>query len=514
MTAAAATALTALLAFAEANGLIAAEDRLWARNLLLDALGYASPDESSLETADPLPPTATAMLEALCDDAVSRGLIDDTPICRELFSARLMGLLTPPPSVVSGRFSHIREAQGIQAATDWYYAMQRANDYIRVDAIARNQRFFHPSPYGELEITINLAKPEKDPRDIAALRNAPQVGYPRCQLCVENQGYAGRLDFPARQTLRLLPLTFCGEPWRLQFSPYSYYREHCIALNDEHRPMSISRGTFARLLDFLDQFPHYFIGSNADLPIVGGSILNHDHFQGGRYTFPMHSAPVYARASHPGAPGVRAELLSWPMTTLRLTGEHPSALCDLAGHVLHMWRNYSDEKAEVLHQTGGTPHNTITPIARRVGASYALDLVLRNNRATAEHPLGLFHPHAPLHHIKKENIGLIEVMGLFILPGRLIGELEALEGFLTGARVAPPSSSDPLAQHWPWIAELAARHGTKNTVAEARAHLRAGLAEACAQVLYDCGVFKLDTDGKDAMFRFLRSSGFTDFLSA
>ena len=501
-----------LLAFAEAHGLIAAEDRPWALNLLLDALGYAEPADVLLLHAAPgagSPATATAMLDTLCDDAAARGLITDSPVRRELFCTRLMGLLTPPPSVVTERFNRIRRGQGIRGATDWFYGMQRANDYIRVDAIARNRRFFHPSRYGELEITINVSKPEKDPRDIAALRDVPQAGYPKCLLCVENQGYAGRLDFPARQTLRMLPLTLLGESWRFQYSPYLYYPEHCIVLNDTHRPMAVTRDTFVRLLGFLDQFPHYFIGSNADLPIVGGSILSHDHFQGGRHTFPMQAAPVYARATHPDAPDIRAELIAWPMTTLRLACQQPALLCDMADHVLRMWRDYSDEEAGVLHQTAGTPHNTITPIARREGGEYTLDLVLRNNRTSAEHPLGIFHPHAPLHHIKKENIGLIEVMGLFILPGRLIGELDALAGYLTGDRpFVPPPEDDPLAQHWPWIAELAACHGTHNDAEQAQGHLRAGLANTCAQVLHDSGVFKLDGNGKAATARFLRFAGF------
>jgi len=509
---AAAIAIQTLLTFAQAHQLIAADDRPWALNLLLDALGYAEPaDMPPLRTSDAgLPTTATALLDALCDDAVSRNLIADSPARRELFSTRLMGLLTPPPSTVTERFCRIRDAQGIGAATDWFYAMQRANDYIRVDAIARNRHFFHPSRYGQLEITINLSKPEKEPRDIAALRDAPEVGYPKCLLCVENQGYAGRLGFPARQTLRMLTLTLLGESWRLQYSPYLYYPEHCIVLSDTHRPMAITRDTFARLLAFLDQFPHYFIGSNADLPIVGGSILNHDHFQGGRHTFPMGAAPVYARTAHPAAPNVRAELVAWPMTTLRLASQQPEALCGLADHVLRMWRGYSDEEAGILHHTAGTPHNTITPIARREGAEYTLDLVLRNNRTSAEHPLGIFHPHGPLHHIKKENIGLIEVMGLFILPGRLIGEMEALARYLTGdCPLIPPPEGDPLLQHWPWITELVAQHGTRNSAEQAQAHLRAGLADTCAQVLHDSGVFKLDDEGKAAMARFLRFAGFS-----
>ncbi len=508
MSEAARRAMDTLIAFAQRHGLIADEDSLWAKNLLLDALREDAPADGSAQPESPLPATATPMLEALCDAAVSGGVIEDSPARRELFAARLMGLLTPPPSVLAARFERMLAEQGAQAATDWFYGLQRANDYIRVDAIAKNRRYLEPSPFGELEITINLSKPEKDPRDIAALVSAPSVGYPKCMLCVENQGYAGRLDFPARQTLRMLPLTLCGQPWHLQYSPYLYYPEHCIVLSDVHRPMAIDRDAFARLFDFLRQFPHYFIGSNADLPIVGGSILNHDHFQGGRHTFPMQGAPVYAQTSHPDMPGIEAQLIAWPMTTLRLRGEDPAALCDLSAHVLATWRGYSDEAAGVLAATEGTPHNTITPIARREGGGYTLDLVLRNNRTSAEHPLGVFHPHAPLHHIKKENIGLIEVMGLFILPGRLVTELEALAEYLTGARPLTPPADASLAQHWPWLHDLAVRHGTKHSAEQAEAILRGGLSEVCAQVLRDSGVFPLDEAGKAAMARFLRTAGF------
>jgi UDPglucose--hexose-1-phosphate uridylyltransferase len=504
-----AVALATLLAFAEEHGLIGPEDRRWAANLLLDALGYAASAPSPAEAATP-PPTATPMLAVLCADAASRGIIAASAVWRELFSARLMGLLTPPPSALAERFAGLRADTGPQAATDWFYALQRANDYIRVDAIAQNVRFLHPSPYGELEITINLSKPEKDPRDIAALRDAPQAGYPKCMLCIENQGYAGRLAFPARQTLRLLPLTLCGEPWHFQYSPYSYYPEHCIALSDEHRPMAITRGTFARLFAFLEQFPHYFIGSNADLPIVGGSVLNHDHFQGGRHALPMQAAPAYAEARPPGAPGVRVSLVAWPMTTLRLTGSRADEICGLAERVLDAWRVYSDAEAGVLASTEETPHNTVTPILRRAEGEWILDLVLRNNRTSREHPLGLFHPHAPLHHIKKENIGLIEVMGLFVLPGRLREELAKLEDCLTGARALtpPPPTEGDLVQHWPWITELVERHGARHSAEEARAILRAGLAEVCVEVLWDSGVFKLDEAGKAAARRFCLSVGF------
>ena len=502
-----AQALATLLAFAQAHGLVEDADCLWARNQLLDALQLSSPPAEQAAAQTPLPATATPMLEALCDEAVARGVIADSAARRELFATRLMGLLTPSPAAVRARFAHLAAREGIEAATDWFYALCRANDYIRVDAIARNQRYLAPSPYGELEITINLSKPEKDPRDIAAALTAPSVGYPKCMLCVENAGYAGRLDFPARQSLRMLPLTLCGQHWQFQYSPYLYYPEHCIVLCDEHRPMAITGDTFARLVDFLRAFPHYFIGSNADLPIVGGSILNHDHFQGGRHRFPMQDSPAYAAARHPDAPGVRVSLLTWPMTTLRLEGEDADALCALAEHVLGAWRAYSDPAAQVISHTGQEPHNTITPIARREGDTFTFDLVLRNNRTTQAHPLGLFHPHAPLHHIKRENIGLIEVMGLFILPGRLVPELAALAAYLTGER--PLDAPDPaLAQHWPWLTALTQAHGTAHDAARAQAILRDAVAQVCTQVLRDAGVFKQDAAGRDALQRFLASAGF------
>ncbi len=501
-------ALPTLIAFALSHGLIAAEDRLWARNLLIDALGLSAPAEPEEAAVSPLPATATPMLTALCDDAVARGVMPDSATRRELLCAKLMGILTPPPSVIAARFAELRDARGIVAATDWFYALCRANNYIQVDAIAKNVRFMSPSPYGELEITINLSKPEKDPRDIAALVGAPSVGYPKCMLCVENEGYAGRLDFPARQTLRLLPLDLSGDAFHLQYSPYLYYPEHCIVLDDTHKPMRLTRASFGHLLDFLAQFPHYFIGSNADLPIVGGSILNHDHFQGGRHHFPMQDAPVYARARHADFPGIEASLIAWPMTTLRLSSADAQALGDLAMRVLDTWRGYSDADMGVLAETDGTPHNTVTPIARREGDLYTLDLVLRNNRTSAEHPLGIFHPHSDLHHIKKENIGLIEVMGLFILPGRLVTELNELAQYLTGEKPLAAPADPALAQHWPWLADLAAAHGADHTPEQAQAILREGLAETCARVLADAGVFALDDRGKAAMARFLHAAGF------
>ena len=503
-------AMRRLVRFALANGLIEETDCHVAYNALLDLMQLEAPLPLDGEEDESLPETATPMLTVMCDEAVKRGIIEDSATRRDLFSTRIMGVFMPRPSEMIRQFQAIYAQKGPQAATDWFYALCRKSDYIRVDAIARNIRFFAPSEYGELEITINLSKPEKDPRDIAALLTKKSASeYPKCMLCPENEGYAGRLDFPARQTLRTIPLTLSGKPWHMQYSPYLYYDQHCIVFNDAHIPMKISRGTFERLLEFVTLFPHYFIGSNADLPIVGGSILNHDHFQGGCYHFPMEAAPAYAACSHPDAPDVRCELVEWPLSTLRLRSDKAQSLIDLADKVLTAWRGYSDESVGVLSHSGDTPHNTITPIARREGEGYVLDLVLRNNRTTPEYPLGIFHPHAELHHIKKENIGLIEVMGLFILPGRLSKELVALEEVLCGKRtLAQIEADEKLRAHLAWITDLSAAYGCALEADRAREVIRAELTRKCACVLRDAGVFKLDEAGKAAMTRFLRSAGF------
>lgn len=498
-------AIAKLLAFSQANGLVAPQDVVFAQNALLAALRLDTPGEESARQ-EALPQTATPMLEALCEEAVRQKLIKDLPFYREQFSAHLMNLLTPPPSWIAERFASIREREGIVAATDWFYALCRVCDYIRVDQIARNVAFAADSYYGRLEITINLSKPEKDPREIALLKNIKAVGYPLCMLCIENEGFAGHPGYPSHETLRTIPLTLGQEEWRFQYSPYSYYPEHCIALNTRHIPMEISRRTFVKLLDFVDQFPHYFMGSNADLPIVGGSILNHDHFQGGRHVFPMDKAPAYASFVHAEFPSVRIEAVRWPMTCIRLSGEDKEPLIALADRLLTHWSTYDDPGQQVLHETDGTPHNTVTPIARRMEKGYVLQMVLRNNRATHEHPLGIFHPHAELHHIKKENIGLIEVMGLFILPGRLLSEMEGLSGYLTGEKaMEKPAKGDPLAKHYEWVLALSESYGASLTQEEADRVLREALAKKCVQVLEDAGVFKATPEGDAALGRFLAS---------
>ena len=490
--------------FAEEKGLIETVDFNYTVNRLLDALKMDAPGECPDEEPRPVPETATAILDELCDCAVEKGIIEDTQTCRDLFGDRLCGLITPSPAEVRTRFRSLYK-HSPKEATDWFYQMCRAVNYIKVDRVAKNVRFFQDTPAGELEITINLSKPEKDPKDIAALRNRVSVSYPKCMLCVENPGYAGRLDFPARQNHRIVPILLDGDAWYMQYSPYLYYDEHTIVLNCRHTPMCISRQTFLRLFDFVDKFPHYMLGSNADLPIVGGSILTHDHFQGGAYTFPMDRAGDEFMLDS-GAEGVTASVVNWPMTCIRLKSRDRGALTDLAEKMLTAWRAWSDPACGILAETD-QPHNTITPIARKTDGEYKLDLVLRNNRTTDEHPLGLFHPHADLHHVKKENIGLIEVMGLFILPGRLVNELNGVSAYLTGKETVLPDADSPIFKHTVWINELTARFGTANTEAGAQKILRGALGEKCARVLQDAGVYKQTPEGREGLMRFLRSIG-------
>lgn len=503
----ASSAVEELLDFAEDKGLTEAIDRPYFRNLLLDAMGMDAPVEGMKAIQD-VPATATTILTRLCDLAVEKGLIENMGYARDLFSARLMGLVTPSPAAVRAAFAASIAEGNPEEATQHFYDLCRACDYIKVDAIAQNVRYFADSPAGQLEITINLSKPEKDPKEIAKLKNAPSVGYPKCMLCVENPGYAGRSNFPARQNHRVVPLDLSGQRWYLQYSPYAYYPEHCIVFNEKHIPMKIDRGTFERLFSFVRQFPHYMLGSNADLPIVGGSILNHDHFQGGQYRFPMDQAGVRFELTVP-QPSLSACVLDWPMSTIQLSGTDEKALIDEAERILTAWRRWSDPDCEIYAETEGTPHNTITPILRKENGTYKLKLVLRNNRTSDEHPLGIFHPHAPLHHIKKENIGLIEVMGLFILPGRLKTELALLQDYLTGRKpFVRPDDTDPTAKHFDWLETLIKAYGLCEDDAEAEAFLRAEVAKVCAQVLDDCGVFKRDQKGTDGFNCFLNSIGY------
>ena len=484
--------LEALVRYAVERGLLEKDDEVWAYNRLLELMELPEAPEGGLSAA-PL----HELLDALCGEACRRGLIDDNVTARDLFDTKLMGALTPPPHEVRRRFAE-KYAESPRAATDWYYAFSGDTNYIRRDRCAKDLKWVYEGQYGALDITVNLAKPEKDPRAIAAARLAPQGGYPKCLLCLENEGYAGHMNHPARQNHRLIPLTLGGQSWYLQYSPYVYYNEHCIVFNSAHIPMKVDRGSFVRLLDFVGQFPHYFLGSNADLPIVGGSILSHDHFQGGHYEFAMARAAVETPVVFKGFEEIRAGIVRWPMSVLRLTGPDPERLADLAEKILKVWRGYSDESVGVYAETEGAPHNTITPIARRRGEDFELDLVLRNNLTTAEHSLGVFHPHAELHHIKKENIGLIEVMGLAVLPARLKKEMELLRGALLSG--APVRGDETLDKHADWVDELRQRHVF--TPENTDAILREEIGRVFERVLEDAGVFKRDEAGRAAFLRF------------
>ena len=488
--------INALVRYGLEKGLIGPEDAIWARNRVLDILGLDGYEPAAEKAGEDL----EAILKAILDDAAARGLIDGGITSRDLLDTKLMGVLTPRPSDVIATFRALYDGSP-EAATDWYYRFSCDTDYIRRYRIAKDRKWKASTEYGELDITINLSKPEKDPRAIAAARSAKPSGYPKCLLCREAEGYAGRADYPGRDNHRLIPLTLAGEDWFLQYSPYVYYNEHCIALNSEHRPMKIDCAAFRRLLDFVALFPHYFIGSNADLPIVGGSILSHDHFQGGRYEFAMARAAVEQALRFPGFEDVEAGIVRWPMSVVRLRCADSGRLVKLAGKILDAWRAYSDESVSVFAETDGEPHNTITPIARRRGGDFELDLVLRNNLTTAEHPLGLFHPHAELHHIKKENIGLIEVMGLAVLPARLREELEELARRLAAGE---DLSSSPLTdKHALWAEELKKKYTF--TADNAEAILQKEIGEVFKTVLEHAGVFKRDEAGRAAFLRFTDS---------
>ena len=490
------TAIAQLLGYAESRGLIEESDRTWAANRILDALHLDGWEEPETVPERPL----EEILKELLDYAVSQGIVEDNVTARDLFDTELMGRLTPRPSAVIAQF---REKLSVspEAATDWYYRFSRDTDYIRTYRVARDVKWVTSTPYGDLDITINLSKPEKDPRAIAAAKSAPQSGYPKCQLCRENEGYAGRMNHPARQNHRIIPITIDGKDWFFQYSPYVYYNEHCIVFNGEHVPMKIDRSAFRKLLDFVIQFPHYFVGSNADLPIVGGSILSHDHFQGGRYTFAMERAEVEETVSFPGFSDVEAGIVRWPMSVLRLRSADDGRLVDLAEKILAAWRSYSDPDAFIFAETDGEPHNTITPIARKRGGKYELDLVLRNNITTEEFPLGVYHPHPELHHIKKENIGLIEVMGLAVLPARLKGELHDLAKVLVEG--GDLRADETIAKHADWAEELQKKYTF--TAENVDAILRDEVGCVFARVLEDAGVYKCTPEGRAAFRRFVES---------
>ncbi len=485
-----------LVTYALRTGLIEESDKTWAVNTILEGLqvdDYTDPQQEFDEI------DLTAVLDALMDDAYSRGVMTENSIVyRDLFDTMLMGRLTPRPSQVTAIFQYLC-AQNPEHATNWYYQMSQDTNYIRRDRIAKDMKWLAPTEYGDLDITINLSKPEKDPKAIAAARNMPAAAYPKCLLCAENEGYAGRVNHPGRQNHRIIPVTINDSPWFMQYSPYVYYDEHCIVFNQQHTPMKIDRACFGKLLDFVSQFAHYFVGSNADLPIVGGSILSHDHFQGGHYTFAMETAPIETPVTFAGFEDVKAGIVQWPMSVLRLASTDTQRLIDLADRILTSWRGYTDEASFIFAETNGEPHNTITPIARFRNGKFELDLVLRNNITTEEHPMGVYHPHAELHHIKKENIGLIEVMGLAVLPARLKDELAAVADCLaTGGDLRANELTE---KHADWAEAFAPNY--QITADNALDIVQKETGIVFAKVLEHAGVYKRDDAGKAGLLRFV-----------
>lgn len=489
-------AITALADYAVRTGLIEENDRVYSVNSLLEALHLDSYEEREVAGE----PELVEILNAILDYACKNGLCEDSVVYRDLFDTKIMGLLTPRPSWVIDKFESIY-AESPKAATDFYYDFSKKTNYIRADRLAKDVKWITPTPYGDIDMTINLSKPEKDPRAIAAALKMKQSAYPKCQLCRENEGYAGRVNHPARQNHRIIPLTMGGEPWFLQYSPYGYYNEHCIAFNGNHTPMAINKAAFEKLFDFVKRFPHYFIGSNADLPIVGGSILTHEHFQGGCYTFAMTKAEIEFPFEFKGYGDIEAGIVRWPMSVLRLRGEDTARICELADKVLAAWKSYTDEEAFIYAETEGVPHNAITPIARFANGKYEIDLVLRNNITTPEFPDGYYHPHPEYHHIKRENIGLIEVMGLAVLPARLKTELELLEkALLSGSDIA---ADERIAKHKEWALDIAARY--ELNADNCTDILRQEVGKVFAAILEQCGVFERNEKGRAQFVRFLES---------
>lgn len=488
-------AIKKLVTYGIETGLISEEERIYSTNLILDVLkldDYEEPQEDYKNVE--LQP----VLKELLDFAVEKGLIEDSVVYRDLFDTRLMNCLMPRPSQVIKIFKE-KYAVSPKEATDYYYKLSQDSDYIRRYRVCRDMKWVTKTEYGDIDITINLSKPEKDPKAIAAAKLAKQSGYPKCQLCRENEGYAGRTNHPARENHRIIPITINGGQWGFQYSPYVYYNEHCIVFNGQHIPMKVERATFVKLFDFIKLFPHYFIGSNADLPIVGGSILSHDHFQGGNYEFAMAKAPIEREFTVKGYEDVKAGIVKWPLSVIRLSCADEKRIIDLADHILKAWRGYTDEAAYVLAETNGEPHNTITPIARKRGDMYELDLALRNNITTPECPLGLYHPHNELHHIKKENIGLIEVMGLAVLPSRLKEEMEVLSDYIVNGKDI--RSNGKIEKHADWVEAFRAKYDVINSD-NVDAIIKEEIGIVFKKVLEDAGVFKRDAEGQAAFDRF------------
>ena len=498
-----------LVEYGLVTGLVEPEDKGYTINRLLELFGLDELEDEVLaayETRETMTEeTAVASLEeilsAMLDYAAEHGLLEDNTVTyRDLFDTKIMGMLMPRPSEVTAKFKTLLKERGAQAATDYYYKLSCDSDYIRRYRIKKDLKWTTDTEFGTLDITVNLSKPEKDPKAIAAAKLAKQSGYPKCLLCKENVGYAGRVNHPARQNHRIIPVTINQSDWFFQYSPYVYYNEHCIVFNAQHTPMKIERATFGKLLDFVEQFPHYFVGSNADLPIVGGSILSHDHFQGGHYEFAMAKAPIEKEISFAGFEDVAAGIVKWPMSVIRLRAAKKERLIELADKILLAWRIYTDADAFIFAETDKEPHNTITPIARRRGNDFELDLVLRNNITTEEHPLGVYHPHAKLHHIKKENIGLIEVMGLAVLPARLKDEIAALENaILSGANLR---KNEVLEKHADWVEEFLPKYEVVNKD-NIHTILQTEIGLVFNEVLIDAGVYKCTEEGRKAFLRFI-----------
>ena len=498
------TEINRLVSYGLNTHLIQNDDVIFAKNQLLLLLGLDGFETD--EDAASLPNVEVSDLEDILknilDYAVSKNLTGgEGVVYRDLFDTRLMSVLVDKPSVIIKQFNELYK-KSPKEATDFFYKLSQDSDYIRRYRVCKDVKWISKTPYGDMDITINLSKPEKDPKAIAAAKLMKQAGYPKCLLCKENVGYAGRVNHPARENHRIIPIELAGETWGFQYSPYVYYNEHCIVFNYAHTPMKISRQTFARLLDFVTQFPHYTLGSNADLPIVGGSILTHDHFQGGAYEFPMARAPIETPFSVPGFDDVQAGIIKWPMSVIRVSAKNPDRLVAFADHVLEVWRSYTDEAAFIFAETDGEAHNTLNPIARKKGDRYELDLVLRNNITTKKHPLGVYHPHAELHHIKKENIGLIEVMGLAILPGRLKTEFAALgKAIVSGADIR---ADETLSKHADWADEIKAKYPQINA-ANVDDILRTETGIVFSKVLEHAGVYKRTAQGKEAFLRFIKA---------
>ncbi len=472
-------------------------ERIYTTNLLLELFHEDDYEEVEVNGRKEL----EEILGELLDEACSRGIIENSVVYRDLFDTKMMNCLMPRPAQVQETFWKEYE-ESPEAATDYYYKLSQDSDYIRRYRVKKDWKWTVDSPYGEIDITINLSKPEKDPKAIAAAKNAKASSYPKCLLCVENEGYAGRVNHPARENHRIMPITVNDSAWGFQYSPYVYYNEHCIVFNGKHTPMKIEKETFMKLFDFVKLFPHYFLGSNADLPIVGGSILSHDHFQGGHYTFAMAKAPIEKHFEVKGFEDVESGIVKWPLSVIRLRSKDEKRLIELGTHILDAWRGYTDEEAFVFAETDGEPHNTITPIARKVGEIYELDLTLRNNITTEEHPLGLYHPHAEYHNIKKENIGLIEVMGLAVLPSRLKQELETLAEYIVEGKDI--SENEMIEKHTKWVEKFLPKYDTitKENVMDI---LKEEVGIVFTKVLEDAGVYKCTEEGRTAFARFLNT---------